>query len=412
VKSLLVTLIAGWLTLGVSSLEGQMMGGGRELRGGREVMSERLASASPDQRAWLEAVRDERTGLRAVAQRVTIRAGLRTYSLGSTEVSEALALTTYSLRRDGMRLRVAGGTLRFANGDRLTIAGVAPLDARLDLAVGARDSVRVGVRVPSSPMTLSGPQVAALASVATATVDLSSVEFGTQASFTAGYARTHPLGASVVVSGTIGADYEPRPSSARWSYWRGTTLRGGARVSGVVGPSQWSARVEVTRSFSDSLAGRNLFQGGGTVLVRTGVASYVGDADQLVLDVSAFYFRPFSTERTDALSRRVPVGDFVGGSAIGIVPLGVLLVTPTFVITRESSHAAAGSTLSRASGWATLSSLAVDVPLASRWSLTPELGYAKGSLRRDIGDVGTAPGFGITESLTGWWLAADVSVSF
>ena len=412
-KSSLVIVIVAGLALGARSLPAQMMmGGGRELRGGREVMSERLASASAGQRAWLDAVRDERTGLGVVAQRVTLSAGLRTYSLGSADVSESLALATYSLRRDGMRLRVTGGTLRFANGDSLSIAGVAPLDARLDLALGVRDSVRVGVRVPSSPMTLSGPQVAALASVATATVDLSSVEFGTQASFTAAYARVQQLGASVAVSGAIGLDYEPRPSSSRWSYWRGTTLRGGARVSGVAGPSQWSARVELTRSFADSLAGRNLFQGGGTVLFRTGVATYLGEADRMVLDVSAFYFRPFSAERTDALSPRAPVGDFVGGSAIGLLPLGALLVTPTFVITRESSHSAVGSTLSRASGWAALSSLAVDVPLGSRWSLTPEVGYANGSLRRDIGDDGIVPGFGTTESLRGWWLAADVSVFF
>jgi hypothetical protein len=405
VKSSIGIWVVGWLALGATQLSAQMMmGGGRELRDGREVMSERLASASPGQRAWLEALRDEQAGFRTVAQRVSVRAGFRSYTLGAADVSESLALVTYSLRRPGMRLRVSGGPLRYDGGNGLAIAGVSPLDARLDLSIGARDSVRIGLRVPSSPMTLSGPQVAALAAVSTATVDLSSIDFGTQASVSGAYVRKQGLGESVALSGLIGVDYEPRPSSARWSYWRGTTLRGGVTVSGQAGSSRISGGLVVTGSLSDSLGGSNLFQGGGTLLARAGVSTDLGEASSAVIDVSTFYFRPLRANHLDAANRRIPVGDFVGASVLGVLPLGALLLTPTLVVSHESSHTASA----RGSAWAALSSLAADVPLGSRWSLTPEVGYAGGSLRSGVSDSAA----GIRESLSGWWGAAELSVSF
>jgi hypothetical protein len=412
VKTWLMAATLVWAALGASELHAQMMGGGREVRAGRDVMSERLANATPGQRAWLEAVRDERAGFRSVMQRVTLRAGVRSYQLGSAEVTESLAQATYTLRRPRMRLRVAGSLLRFASGDDFSISGLAPLDARLDLAVRDDDSLRVGVRAPSSPMTLSGQQVAALATIGTATVNLSSVELGTPAGVTVRYAHTRPLGAASSLSGTFGIDYEPRPSSSRWSFWRGTTVRAGVRVSGSVGTSQLSAGVDATRSFSDSLSGRNLFQGGGTVLARAGVASYLGDAEAVVLDFSAFYFRPFAKERTDAANRRLPSGDFVGATAIALLPFGGLLATPTLVLSRESIAGAAGTASTSGSGWALGSSLAVDVPLGARLALTPEVGYATGSIRTDFGGGGATDGRGLNESLSGWWFATDLSLSF
>jgi hypothetical protein len=409
VKRSLSLWVAAWLAVGATQLGAQMMmGGGRELRGGREAMSERLASTGPGQRAWLEALRDEQAGFRTVAQRATVRAGFRSYSLDAADVSESLGLVTYSLRRPGMRLRLSGGPLRYTNGEGVAIAGVSPLDARLDLSTGARDSLRFGVRVPSSPMTLSGPQVAALAALSTATVDLASIDFGTQASVSGAYVRKQSLRGSATLSGTVGVEYEPRPSSARWSYWRGTTFRGGVTVSGAAGASRISGGVVVTGSVSDSLGGQNLFQGGGTLLARAGVTTDLGDANPAVIEVSAFYFRPLRAQRLDAANRRIPVGDFVGASALAVLPLGALLLTPTFVVSHESSHSASAATSSTGSAWAALSSLAVDVPLGSRWSVTPELGWAKGSLRSAVGDSAG----GIRDSLTGWWAAAELSVSF
>jgi hypothetical protein len=133
----------------------------------------------------------------------------------------------------------------------------------------------------------------------------------------------------------------------------------------------------------------------------------------VVLDVSAFYFRPFALERSDAANRRTPSGDFFGTGAILVWPLGELLVTPTLVVSRESSRVATDLVATDESGWAALSSLAVDVPLGSRISITPELGYARGWLRSAFGAIG--PGVGrtaLSESLSGWWLATDLSLSF
>jgi hypothetical protein len=408
-KSWLALPLAAWLA-GASALQAQMMGGGRDLRAGREVMNERLASPTPGQRSWLDAVRDERAGSRTVSQRITLRAGFRSYRLGSGDVEESLAQATYTLRRPGMRLNVAGGPLRFESGDSLAISGVSPFSARLDLALGELDSVRVALRAPSSPRTLSGLQAAALASVATSTVDLSSVELGTPPGVSARYARALRMGASASISGTLGLDYEPRPGGSGWSYWRGTTVRAGLGGSLPAGSTRLGAGIEVSRSFSDSLQGRNLFQGGGSVLGRAMVTGGLGANDRLLFDVSALYFRPFAAGSADGISHRTPTGDFIGASAIGLWRLADLLVTPALVIARESARGAAGNPSGSGSSWAIGSSLGVDIGLGGRVSLTPEAGWARGSLPRELGSGGS--GVRGTASLSGWWLATDISFAF
>jgi len=48
-----------WAMLGMTAarLDAQMMAGGRDVRGGRQAMTERLANVSPEQRAFLETLR-------------------------------------------------------------------------------------------------------------------------------------------------------------------------------------------------------------------------------------------------------------------------------------------------------------------------------------------------------------------
>jgi hypothetical protein len=386
-----------------------MMGGGRDVRAGREVMNERLASTTPDQRSWLDAMREERAGFRPVSHRITLRAGLRSYRLGPGEVEESLGQATYTFRRPGMKLVVAGGPLRFESGDSLAIVGVSPSSARLDLALRALDSLRVTLRAPSSPRSLSGMQAAALASVATSTVDLSSVELGTPPGVSVRYARAHRLGASGSISGALGLEYEPRPGGSGWSYWRGTTVRAGLGWSVPAASARLGAAVELSRSFSDSLQGRNLFQGGGSVLGRVIVTGGLGESDDLLFDVSALYFRPFAAGRADGVSHRIPTGDFIGASTIGLWRLADLLVTPTLVIARESVRDAAGATFGSGSSWAIGSAVGVDVGLGGRLSLTPEVGWTRGSLPSELGLPGGVRG---TDSLSGWWLATDISFAF
>jgi hypothetical protein len=105
------------------------------------------------------------------------------------------------------------------------------------------------------------------------------------------------------------------------------------------------------------------------------------------------------------------VGDFLGASALGVWSLGELLVTPSVVISRESSEVTSGVSERNGSGWAIASSLAVDVPLGLRFALTPEVGYAGGALSSELGQQGSVIGR-TRDALSGWWLAADISVAF
>ena len=87
-----------------------MMGGGGNRGAGREAKSERLANVTPEQRAYLEALREESEG--ATAHRVTLRAGTTRYTSGPSEISESLGEVTYRLRTRALTLRVSGEPLR------------------------------------------------------------------------------------------------------------------------------------------------------------------------------------------------------------------------------------------------------------------------------------------------------------
>jgi hypothetical protein len=411
-RSLLLT----WLLVGLDAAgaEAQMMGGGRDLQGGREAMSERLGSATPEQRAYLESLREQREGPRDVIHRVTIHAGLTEYTTGMDEVSEAVSVLSYSLRRPGMSLWVTGGPLRFKSGDTLSVSGLSPIDARLDLALGGRDSLRLELRAPSSPASLSTAEVVAIESVGTSTVDLASIEFGTPAAVGARFTHAWQVGARSTVSATLGGDYEPRPSAAGSAYWRGKTARLGVAVSRGSGLTRLSGGVDVTRSFSDSLGGNNLFQGGGTMLFRAGYSNLVGGARAVLVDVSAFYFRPFSAERSITANSRDPVGDFAGGNAVAFWPLGDLILTPTLTLSRESSRVQSGTDVIEGSGWSLAGSLGLDVLVARGFTFTPQVGYTTGNVTTElIASINSMiQRFGFSDSLRGWWAGADLSVSF
>ena len=418
IRSLVRALLIVGVVLGPitpSSVEAQMMmGGGRDTR--REAVSERLANVTPEQRAYLEALREGREGA-AAPHRVTLRAGTRRYTSGLSEVWESLGEVTYKLRRRAMTLRVSGEPLRFTSGDTLSIAGISSLDARLDLAVGARDSLRFVLRAPSTPSGLTRSEVAALNSVGTSTVDLSSIQLGTPAGVEARFTHAQPLGESVLLSATIGGSYEPRPSETESSYWRGKTVRAAVGLARAHGLTRVSGGLDMTYSFSDSLGGRNLFQGGGTVLARAGVTTLLRD---VFVGVSASYFRPHSADRPASGSLREPMGDFKGGSALAVWPIGRVFVTPAVVVSHESSESAIATSVVTGSGWSVGTFLAVDIPLARGFTLTPDVGRASGSIRTDVlTTVGATPGGDPvtqrsrrTDSLSGWWAAADLSVAF
>ena len=390
------------------------MGGGRELQGGREAMSERLGNATPEQRAYLESLREQREGFREVVHRVTVHGGFTRYTTGPDQVSEAVSVLSYSLRRPGMNLWITGGPLRFSSGDTLSVFGLSPVEARVDWALGMRDSLRVELRAPSSPSSLTMAEVVAIESVGTSTVDLASIEFGTPTALSARFTHAWPLGARSTISATLGGDHEPRPSGGGSAYWRGTTGRLGVSLSRGSGLARVSGGIDVTRSFSDSLGGDNLFQGGGTVLFRAGYSNLLGSESAVLLDVSAFYFRPFSAERSANSTSRDPVGDFVGLNGVAFWPVGDLFLTPGLRLSRESSQVQSGGDVIEGSGWSLAGSLGLDVLIASGVTVTPQAGYTTGKVRTDlITSINSMTRrFGFSDSLRGWWAGADLSVSF
>jgi hypothetical protein len=395
-----------WARPGVEAQ--MMMSGGGNRGAGREAKSERLANVTPEQRAYLEALREESEG--ATAHRVTLRAGTTRYTSGPSEISESLGEVTYRLQTRALTLRVSGEPLRFTSGDTLSIAGISSLDARLDLAVGARDSLRFVLRAPSTPSGLTGSEVTALSSVGTSTVDLSSIQFGTPAGLEARFTHVQPIGGAVLLSATIGGSYEPRPSENGSSYWRGTTMRARVGIARAHGLTRISGGLDLSYSFSDSLAGQNLFQGGGTVLARVDVTTLLSD---VFLGTSVSYFRPHSADRA-AGSLREPMGDFKVASALAVWPIGSVFLIPAVVLSHESNESAIASSVIDGSAWSLGTSLAVDVPLARRFSLTPEVGHTSGSIRTDVMTTVEAVTQDIrsTDGLSGWWAAVDLSVAF
>jgi len=172
--------------------------------------------------------------------------------------------------------------------------------------------------------------------------------------------------------------------------------------------------MEVSRSFSDSLSGRNLFQGGGEVLATGNAAGFIGDAGRTLYDISALYFRPYATDREDVASLRAPVGALAGASALFVWPLGDSFLVPSLRLSRESGEATAGASTNSRSAWSLGWSLALDLPLGPRMTATPELGYVHGSLRSEFSTPGAGgiTRFAVSNSLTGWWAATDFSVVF
>ena len=398
------------LTTGSGHLSGQMMQGSRAVPGGREAMS---ARGTPALRAYLEEMREGPANMNRVLHRLTIRPGARSYSVETADVFEALGLLTYSMRRPGLRLQISGGPLRFTSGDTLSISGMSPFQASFELDFSPRDSLRVALRAPSRPSSLSGSRVDALASLGTATVDLWSIELGTPAGLSVQLTHAQPL-AGLTLSATLAGDVEPRPGGTGSIYWRGATARVGARISGNAGRMRVGLGMDVSRSFGDSLSGRNLFQGGGEVLARVNAVGFLSDAGETLIDLSAFYFRPYSTDRQSVAGLRAPVGDLAGASALVVWPLGDLFLVPVLRLSRESGEATSGvSTISR-TAWSLGTSLALDVPLGPRMTVTPELGYVHGSLRSELSASSVAGDarFATSNDLAGWSAAADFSVAF
>jgi hypothetical protein len=265
------------------------------------------------------------------------------------------------------------------------------VSGRLDVALGARDSVSFYGRTASTPMHLDSAQTDAIGAAATSTIDLDAFWLGTpsvlavRAAF--GRAVSSDTSAATVVSVRGAIEVEPRPNGTTPIYWRGTTVAGGASLSGRSGDVSLGLRVDVRTSFADSLGGRNLFPGGGLVIVRaTADHSFLNPIDMLAEDadvnVAAFYSRSIAANRNNQPNRLIQTGDFLGASTTLALPWRDAVFLPNVELLRESSTTAGSRTTLPVTGvgWAGRIGLDAIIPLSTTFHLMPGAGYA-------IGDV-------------------------
>ena len=181
-------------------------------------------------------------------------------------------------------------------------------------------------RSSSDPLTLSPRQTSALSTAGTSTVDLESAGFGTPAIGGGRLALAFPLG-NLVLATRAGVEAEPRPNATSPVYWRGTTLRGGLALTASTGETSVTASVDATRSTADSLSGRNLFPGGGSVTLQVLAQLSVLDPFDPLEDerwpvrAVVFYGRPYGNDRADQPNLLIPQGDLLG--ALTAMPNGV-----------------------------------------------------------------------------------------
>ena len=355
-------------------------------------------------------------------QVITVRPVVRRYSVDTTTVTERSLGLGYSLSSGRTRLRLSGAPLGFTDGTT-SIQGVTPPELALDVRLRKLDTMRVFIRGPSVPGSLTTRQVSALGSVGTATLDLESAAIGTPAVFGIRDAFAAPVG-SAILGLRLGLEVEPRPGGTDSVYWRGTTVRAGASVTGFAGEFRITGGFDFAASFGDSLSGRNLFPGGGSFSLRADASGLVGSGATLA-NLLAFYFRPLGLNRPIQANRLNPTGAFMGATAGLLVPAGDVFVEPTLSLSRESSNAtitpfAPGQGLRlTGTGWTLAGSLGVDVPLGRHLSFAPEAGFVGGSIHSNAYLFPTAnrnvqgiPTASFADPVSGWWAALEVSASF
>ena len=359
--------------------------------------------------------------------RITLTGTARSYRIGDSSVTERVASARYELFVDRFRLRLDGAALRFAaRAD--TIAGSLPIAVRLDAALRPGDTLTAFARSASNPFDLSARQTAALGSAGTSTVDLESSALGTPAVGGVRAAFAFPVG-EMVLAARAGVEVEPRPDGSQPVYWRGTTLRGGLALTTSSGDGTFTASLDATRSSADSLAGRNLFPGGGGLTLQLLADVSVPNPFDPLQDerwpirAVGFFARPFGNERSDQPNLIIPQGNLFGAVATMLVPAGDLTFAPTLQLLRESSVSESVSGLIRnritGTAWTAQGSLDVTIPLGRTFELTPQAGYTVGSVGASFAQstalrrgraIGQATSF--SDAIRGGWLSLQFSAAF
>lgn len=366
----------------------------------------------------------------AIRQSITMQSLNRGYTIGSNDISENVGLFTYRWSGPDWKLLVSGSPLRYS-GNGTTITGLPPVTGRVDWTFAKGDTLRVYGRSGSVPATLDSMQVAAIGAVSVSTLDLESFTLGTSAMLGTRAVFTFDVG-DVQLGLHGGLEYQPRPSGTSRVYWTGTTLLGGASLSGLASDVRWTGALDVSHSSADSLpiagdsVGRNLFQGGGSFNASfqfDGPLTAAGDATGVI---GAWYQRPFGNDRPDQPNRLLPVGDTYGAFLSLDLPIGSLTLSPSVSVARESASDDARVTRLLkyqydAASWAVNTGAGLTIPLGKHFDLTPEFGATFGgaSARFTASTApvpGRRPGRSTTTDLSagirGWWAGLELTISF
>jgi hypothetical protein len=362
----------------------------------------------------------------AFRQSFTIRPTIRSYSVGNVNASEQASYSSWVARFRRVTLRVDLTPVSYS-GDTNTTAidrpkvgfsGVSPISARLDVAMRSRDTLRVFAQSTSFPGALSTADARALGAVGTSTVDLDAGALGIAARSGIRYTFTQPLGEQgVALTLRSGIEYDPKPSGRESVSWRGTTVRGALGISRTLENGSLGASVEMTKSYADSLGGRNLFPGGGTLNIDARAMRFVGEDGTGFISVNGFYSRPLNIQRPDQPTRIIPVGDFFGVTGSASIPAGRVSVVPVVSVLRESSSARAivngRNTTLAASGQTASVSVGVSIPLGRVVTVMPEIGGVFGNVQQTVSAQfpRRIVRSSFSDGIRGGWFALELSVS-
>ncbi len=357
-------------------------------------------------------------------QSFTIRPTYRRYTVGGVSASEQAAYAGWvgrfrraTLRLDLTPVAYRGDTTATDGRPPVEFGGTSPASLRLDVKVRTADTLRLFAQSMSSPATLSVAQAQAIGAVGTSTIDLDAGALGIASRVGVRYALTQAIGSGVAVSLRTGVEYDPKPSGSDAVSWRGTTVRGGVGLSRTSGETTVGAGVEMTRSFTDSLDGRNLFPGGGMLTVDTRLMRFFGGDGTGFLTLNGFYSRPLDLERPDVATRIIPIGDFLGATLAAAIPAGAFSVQPTVSVLRETSNAQTTvsgiPTTLDASGTTASASLGVSIPIGRSVTVTPEVGGAFGSVGQTVSArfPRRTRSQSFSDPIRGGWVTLELSIA-
>jgi hypothetical protein len=342
----------------------------------------------------------------------------RDYDVGGVAVAETSAPLRWSWRGDRLALRATGAPVSY-DAIGAAVSGTVPFTARADVMLRPGDTLSVYGRTASSPGALDSTALTSLAAVGTSTLDLASVGFGVPALVGARALFSFPVG-DVVLGLGAGVEVEPTPGGAETVFWRGTTVRAEASLYGYVGDGSWRLGLEYARSNADSLGGRNLFPGGGQVVLDGRLDGPVFGG-QTWGTLGGFYLRAVDLDVAAQPNRLIPVGDLVGTYGSLYVPVGRLALLPTVSLLRESSTATAtdGRVATRidGSGWSFTAGTALDVPLGGGLTLTPEAGLVRGTIGGQFAQAlvrapRLARGATFDDPVSGWYAGLSLGIRF